>query len=71
MTRDPNRSTFDGLTFEALINDPMTRMVMQADRVSDGELADVMRAARAALAARRREGVSPAAVIRLASYEPA
>ena len=40
------------LSFEALLSDPLTRLLMDADGVSLDELIDVLEAARDAVAAR-------------------
>ena len=40
------------LTFETLLSDPLTRLVMEADGITPDEVAAVLRAARDAIAAR-------------------
>ena len=40
---------FEALSFEALLTDPMTRLVMESDRVSVGELVAVFENARTAV----------------------
>jgi hypothetical protein len=47
------QNTTRPLTFETLVSDPLTRMLMDADGVTPDELAAVMHAARKAVAARR------------------
>ena len=47
------QNTARPLTFETLVSDPLTRMLMEADGVTPDELAAVMHAAREAVAARR------------------
>ncbi len=42
------------LTFEALLTDPLTRLVMDADGVTVGDLVAAMQVARDAMAARER-----------------
>jgi hypothetical protein len=48
------------LTFEALLTDPLTRLVMDADGVTVADLVAVMRVAREAVARREREAVARA-----------
>jgi len=40
-------------TFDSLLQDPLIRLLMQSDRVSEAELRQLLRHTRAALAARR------------------
>jgi hypothetical protein len=40
------------LSFETLISDPLTRLVMASDRVTPAEMVEVLEVARAAVAAR-------------------
>lgn len=42
------------LTFEALLTDPLTRLMMDADGVTVGDLVAAMQVARDAMAARER-----------------
>lgn len=67
----PGCTSSGAMTFESLLADPMTRMMMRADRVSEGELVAVLRQARDAVVARRLQSANTGSVIRLASYEPA
>lgn len=58
------------LTFETLLTDPLTHMVMRADGVTIRELVDVMDAARDAMVARERLAVRRAVSLHHAKYEP-
>jgi len=72
MERKPMYTEFARpLTFEVLLNDPLTRMVMEADGVSADELADILHAACAAMATRRRPVVTPVAAVPRAMSVPA
>lgn len=44
----------EATTFETLLNDPMVRIVMRADRVDAADMIATMRHARDAIAARER-----------------
>jgi hypothetical protein len=59
------------LTFEALLSDPLTRLVMEADGVSLDDLIEVLEAARNALAARARPFVMRVVAMPLAMSTPA
>lgn len=59
------------LTFETLLTDPMTRMLMHADGVTLEELVSVMAIARDAVVARERSAIRRAGTVRLAMCEPA
>ncbi len=48
------------LTFETLLNDPLTRMVMAADQVTVAELVEVLQIARGNVAAREHAAISRA-----------
>jgi hypothetical protein len=48
------------LTFETMLNDPMVRLMMQADRVSVAEFVAVMQIARAQMVERERLALSRA-----------
>jgi hypothetical protein len=48
------------LTFETMLNDPMVRLMMQADRVSVAEFVAVMQIARAQVVERERLALSRA-----------
>jgi hypothetical protein len=63
--------SFRTLTFETLLSDPMTHLLMQADRVSLNELVSVMEGARNAMVARERHAVMRAAAVRVGRLEPA
>lgn len=62
--------TFRPLTFETLLSDPLTRLVMEADGVTVAELAAVLYAACEAIAVRTRPFVMPVGVERLAMSMP-
>jgi len=55
------------LTFESLLSDPLTRLVMDADGVTLDEFAAIMRAASDAVAARGRPCVMRAFAMQLAT----
>ena len=55
------------LTFEALLSDPLTRLVMDADGVTLDEFIKVMEAARDAVVARERAAIMPVFAVRLAT----
>jgi hypothetical protein len=59
------------LTFEGLLSDPLTRMVMDADGVTVDEFTALMHAARDAMVARGRPIPMRAAAMRLAMCAPA
>jgi hypothetical protein len=44
----------EATTFERLLNDPMVRLMMRADRVDTADMIATMRQARDAIAARQR-----------------
>ncbi len=68
--------TLRPLTLEALLNDPLVRMVMDADGVTPAEFAAVLYAARDAVASRGRVSrpepfLKPAAARRAVARVPA
>ena len=48
------------LTFETMLSDPLTRLVMEADGVSVAELVEVLQIARSAVAAREMRAIRQA-----------
>jgi hypothetical protein len=67
MYQDPTRP----LTFETLLSDPLTRMVMDADGVSPDDVIAVMEAAREARSARARPFIIRVVAGPLATSVPA
>ena len=65
------RDTARPLTFETLVGDPLTRLVMDADGVSLAEFVAVLEAAAEAVAARARPFVMRVVALPVAMNAPA